>query len=564
MAYKYSRKNLPTISGAAGDAYTADPIGDLNRANEIAEKELRKSDISQRAEMLKSVSGYGDTSYDQEFNDKTDALLLHYADEYAKVTDGLNRGNIDVGEGTAYKQQLMDKLDVYQKFVIASKTVEDVMAKAEGIQKGGVGSLIVGGGINDLEAAEMIHNLWNNPENLEIGGDADGRGMYLKNTKTGKVINMTEFNQMVGDGKSFLEEIPDFKTNTKTAIDTILANPNIGEFKYEQTYTNANGSQSKRDMYNVAILRDEFAKADPWSAILTSSTEANAAWEWLNGMNQKDKTTGKFRFEGLEGEWYGNEMKTDGSGEYTDRANKQRAALKDALTQYTINTNIPKHQNDEFNVLRSRSLKEKTPEKPTGPGGLGDKNSADYTELININDSWKEADRLLRNPGVPSPEVGLKNRQKAVDKSILDMEKYLTNKYRNRSYNGKDIVDFKVEMVDPNDPKKGLHFKPKYKVEVPVTSGVNDNGKPIPVLNEDGSPKMKYATGKPIPVLNEDGSPKMKYATKFASEWFDVYNMDQLTTFENNLKKQGQDVTNVGTPALEQNEYLKMLGIPTN
>jgi len=40
--------------------------------------------------------------------------------------------------------------------------------------------------------------------------------------------------------------------------------------------------------------------------------------------------------------------------------------------------------------------------------------------------------------------------------------------------------------------------------------------------------------------------------------------MDQLTTFENNLKKQGQDVTNVGTPALEQNEYLKMLGIPTN
>ena len=146
MAYKYSRKNLPTISSAAGDAYTADPIGDLNRANEIAEKELRKSDISQRAEMLQSVSGYGDTSYDQQFNDKTDALLLHYADEYAKVTDGLNRGTIDVGEGTAYKQQLMDKLDVYQQFVIASKTVEDVMAKSEGIQKGGVGSLIIGAG----------------------------------------------------------------------------------------------------------------------------------------------------------------------------------------------------------------------------------------------------------------------------------------------------------------------------------------------------------------------------------------------------------------------------------
>ena len=544
MAYKYSRKNLPTISSTAGDAYTADPIGDLNRANEIAEKDLRKSDISQRAEMLKSVSGYGDTSYDQQFNDKTDALLLHYADEYAKVTDGLNRGTIDVAEGTAYKQQLMDKLDVYQKFVVASKTVEDVISKSEGIQKGGVGSLITGGGINDLEAAEMIHSLWNNPESLEIGGDADGRGMYLKNTKTGKVINMTEFNQLVGDGKSFLEEIPDFKTNTKTAMDAILANPNIGQFKYESTYTDANGSQSKRDMYDVNILKQEFTKADPWSAILASSTESNAAWEYLSEVNMDL---------GLEGEWYGNEMKTDGSGQYTDKALAQRNVLKNALTEYTINTNIPADQKgdklaydrERFGVKRSQSIKEKTSKGEKGTGGLGNKNSADYTELIKINDSWKEADRLLRNPNRQLPDVGIKNRQKAVDKSILDMEKHLTDKYRNRSYNGKDVVDFKVEMVDPNDPKKGLHFKPKYKVEVPVTSGVDESGKPIPVLNKDGSPKMKYAT-------------------KFASEWFDVYNMDQLTTFENNLKQQGQNVTNVGTPALEQNEYLKMLGIPTN
>ena len=34
----------------------------------------------------------------------------------------------------------------------------------------------------------------------------------------------------------------------------------------------------------------------------------------------------------------------------------------------------------------------------------------------------------------------------------------------------------------------------------------------------------------------------MKYATKFASEWFDVNNMDQLTTFENNIKKQTQGI----------------------
>lgn len=480
MAYKYSRKNLPTISGTAGDAYTADPIGDLNRANEIAEKELRKTDISQRAETLKTISGYGDTSYDQQFNDKTDALLLHYADEYAKVTDGLNRGTIDVGEGTAYKQQLMDKLDVYQKFVVASKTVEDVIAKAEGIQKGGVGSLIIGGGINDLEAAEMIHNLWNNPENLEIGGDADGRGMYLKNTKTGKVINMTEFNQMVGDGKSFLEEIPDFKTNTKTAMDAILANPNIGQFKYEQTYTNANGSSDKRDMYDVGILRKEFAKADPWSAILTSSTESNAAWEWLNGMNQK--------FEGLEGEWYGNEMKTDGSGEYTDRAKKQRADLKDALTEYTINTNIPADQKgDKFDILRSTSIKEKTPEKPTGKGGLGDKNSADYSTLKGFNSKIlelekKKAEARKGGFGIGTLDTQIKEQRAAA-------ENFLKRKYSNRKIDGKFAENFKVEYIDPSDPAKGLQFMAYTSVpQFEFKQELDENGKKVGIPKK--SPKI--------------------------------------------------------------------------
>jgi hypothetical protein len=525
MAYKYSRKNLPTISSTAGDAYTADPIGDLNKANEIAEKELRKTDISQRAEMLKSISGYGDTSYDQQFNDKTDALLLHYADEYAKVTDGLNRGTIDVAEGTAYKQQLMDKLDVYQKFVIASKTVEDVMAKAEGIQKGGVGSLIVGGGINDLEAAEMIHNLWNNPESLEIGGDNDGRGMYLKNTKTGKVINMTEFNQMVGDGKSFLEEIPDFKTNTKTAMDAILANPNIGEFKYDQTYTDANGNQSKRDMYNVAILRDEFAKADPWSAILTSSTESNAAWEWLNGMNQK--------FEGLEGEWYGNEMKTDGSGEYTDRATKQRAALKDALTQYTINTNIPKHQNDEFNVLKSRSLKEKTTDKSTGAGGLGDKNSADYSTLKGFNSKIlelekKKAERARTGSGSGILDTQIKEQREAA-------ENFLKRKYSNRKIDGKFAENFKVEFIDADDPAKGLQFTPYTSVaQFNYLKEVDDNGKEtgmvkkVPELDENGDQVFMLEAILPNPVRIDDDN--------------------QLVTFENENVDQPDKINTNAAP----------------
>ena len=538
MAYKYSRKNLPTISSAAGDAYTADPIGDLNRANEIAEKELRKSDISQRAEMLQSVSGYGDTSYDQQFNDKTDALLLHYADEYAKVTDGLNRGTIDVGEGTAYKQQLMDKLDVYQKFVIASKTVEDVMAKSEGIQKGGVGSLIIGGGINDLEAAEMIHNLWNNPESLEIGGDADGRGMYLKNTKTGKVINMTEFNQMVGDGKSFLEEIPDFKTNTKTAMDAILANPNIGEFKYDQTYTDANGNQSKRDMYNVAILRNEFAKADPWSAILTSSTEANAAWEWLNGMNQK--------FEGLEGEWYGNEMKTDGSGEYTDRAKKQQEALKDALTQYTINTNIPKHQNDEFNVLRSRSFNQKTNNKPTGTGDDLDFDGVNYNELIDINN---EAINLVEpefdDKDLTNPSQIIKNTKAQAEfdskkKSLLSKtEAWLKKNLNLKELDGIPMSGFIVEYVDDENPNKGMRFVPKFDEEIEVPLGKDKNGKFTLEPGDEGYEDSEKSGKKKVKVVAGQGRAEF-------NEGFDIGN--DLKTFVNYLKKETAEVTGSDDP----------------
>jgi hypothetical protein len=544
MAYKYSRKNLPTISSTAGDAYTADPIGDLNKANEIAEKELRKTDISQRAEMLKSISGYGDTSYDQQFNDKTDALLLHYADEYAKVTDGLNRGTIDVAEGTAYKQQLMDKLDVYQKFVIASKTVEDVMAKAEGIQKGGVGSLIVGGGINDLEAAEMIHNLWNNPESLEIGGDNDGRGMYLKNTKTGKVINMTEFNQMVGDGKSFLEEIPDFKTNTKTAMDAILANPNIGEFKYDQTYTDANGNQSKRDMYNVAILRDEFAKADPWSAILTSSTESNAAWEWLNGTNQK--------FEGLEGEWYGNEMKTDGSGEYTDRATKQRAALKDALTQYTINTNIPKHQNDEFNVLKSRSLKEKTTDKSTGTGDDLDFDGVNYNELIDINNKVVNLVEPTP-PGIPiTPQemvdsYALNKKYKAdkekyeavVEKAPKQTEAWLKKNLNLKELDGVPMSGFIVEYVDDENPNKGMRFVPEFDEDVEVPLGKNPNTGKFTLEPGDEGYEDSEKSDKVTNVVS-------KKARAEFNEGFVIGN--DLKTFVNYLKKETAKVTGSDDP----------------
>ena len=300
-------------------------------------------------------------------------------------------------------------------------------------------------------------------------------------------------------------------------MDAILANPNIGQFKYEQTYTNADGGSDKRDMYDVGVLRKEFAKADPWSAILTSSTESNAAWEWLNGMNQK--------FEGLEGEWYGNEMKTDGSGEYTDRAKKQREFLKGALTEYTINTNIPADQKgDKFNILRSTSIKEKTPEKPTGTGGLGDKNSADYTGLIDINKEWEKAVIGSKGTSQGPSSVSLKEKQQELSKkSILNMEKYLTDKYRNRPYDGKAIVDFKVEMVDPSDPKKGLHFKPYYMVEQEEKR-----------LNED--------TGEFEPVLSNTGNPVMIKGKQGASEWFDVNNMDQLTTFENNIKKQTQGI----------------------
>ena len=426
------------------------------------------------------------------------------------------------------------------------------MAKSEGIQKGGVGSLIIGGGINDLEAAEMIHNLWNNPESLEIGGDADGRGMYLKNTKTGKVINMTEFNQMVGDGKSFLEEIPDFKTNTKTAMDAILANPNIGEFKYDQTYTDANGNQSKRDMYNVAILRNEFAKADPWSAILTSSTEANAAWEWLNGMNQK--------FEGLEGEWYGNEMKTDGSGEYTDRAKKQQEALKDALTQYTINTNIPKHQNDEFNVLRSRSFNQKTNNKPTGTGDDLDFDGVNYNELIDINN---EAINLVEpefdDKDLTNPSQIIKNTKAQAEfdskkKSLLSKtEAWLKKNLNLKELDGVPMSGFIVQYVDDENPNKGMKFVPKFDEEVEVNLGKDPaTGKFTLQPGDEGYEKSVKSPNK-TKITSTSGRVEFDQGFVIGND---------LKTFVNYLKKEtvspNQDPTK-GMTKVEREEYYKNL-----
>lgn len=517
MAWKYTGGSSAGIDSIGAGIKVAQSQKEQNRASTEKNKQAIKAnnlkDIAKQGDQWKKITGAGDPSSDTKWTQEQNQYFSGLISDYSNITEMMNRGE-NVDEGTLALAQIDKKLDDYVKFVQLSNGLKDRVIEAGEFEKGSVGAIVSDGTINDVPATLMIRDMWENPEGMKLQDDEFGNLILSRGDQR---INLVEFNDSLEDGRDLLATIQDPSDLQTTAMTGILDSlDNKG--KITSSYS-GDGYSSKKSYYNMPSIENAFKTKNPFKSLTTNPETAAGYWELLG-----DEING--------GEaWIGTE--------------EQKQRFTEAWNKRTIDKLIPQDQRSSEMKATVTSYTKQEEKGDKGTGGLGDKNSADYTDLIKINDSWREADRLLRNPAGPLPDVGIKNRQKAVDKSILDMEKHLADKYRNRSYNGKDIVDFQVEMVDPKDPKKGLHFKPKYKIEIPVTSGVDDSGKPIPVLNADGSPKMKYAT-------------------KFASEWFDVYNMDQLTTFENNLKKQGQNVTNVGTPALEQNEYLKMLGIPTN
>jgi len=126
MAYKfntnYGYQTLGARTGGSGLDAGAKALQKSFDENLAAEKALRLSDLTNRQELNNTINSIGNASNDKAFNDANTQMLLGMADEYAKVTDALARGTVDVAEGTAYQSQLKSALDMYGKFVVASKT----------------------------------------------------------------------------------------------------------------------------------------------------------------------------------------------------------------------------------------------------------------------------------------------------------------------------------------------------------------------------------------------------------------------------------------------------------
>ena len=337
MAYKfntnYGGQTLGARTGGSGLDAGAKALQKSFDDNLAAEKALRLSDLTNRQELNNTINSYGNASNDKAFNDANTQMLLGMADEYAKVTDALARGTVDVAEGTAYQSQLKSALDMYGKFVVSSKSLEDQINAAGGFDRGATGSLILGGGINDGQTLNMIHRLWNNPDGLEF--TRDGNGMYLRDKASGKVINAEQFVQALENGRSLGETVPDVNETVNTAFKTIDTNPAFGAYKRQQQYTSANGTTTTSTKYDKEMLREAFTKADPWQPLIDNATQANGTWEYLMHLDgYKDRVMASNN-----GLWVGNEI--DQNGNFTDIAQTQQKLMKEMLTDLAIDKNVP-------------------------------------------------------------------------------------------------------------------------------------------------------------------------------------------------------------------------------
>jgi len=231
MAYKfttsYATKGLGTRDADFLDKNRKSLQKSLN-ANRAAEEKLRLADITNRQEMFNTINSVDNLSNDKAFNDSIRDSLFVYSDEVAKVKDGLNRGTVDSGEGTAFLAQADGFLDLFQKFVPAAKSVEDQINEMGGIEQGGIGSAIMGGKINDIKTLNMIHEMFQNPVDLEFV--REGNGMYIKR-KTANAdgsydtLNAQQLVDAVGEGKNLAETIPDvgvIATDAFKAIDSAV------------------------------------------------------------------------------------------------------------------------------------------------------------------------------------------------------------------------------------------------------------------------------------------------------------------------------------------------------
>jgi hypothetical protein len=334
MAYKYSPRysNKGLASGPVGKSQFSEGKKALKKGLEEqakAAEKLRQSSITSRGLAYNEINSLKTVSQDQNFNNSLNDMWFSSADEVARINQGMADGSIDIGEGTAFVSQENAKLNLWGKFAPSVMAVYDEMQAANKMPAGSAGAYNTQS--MDFEMGRMIQELvdGSNPNLIARG---EGNNMIVEDVSTGRVINVQQFVDAIESGKDLIPTIADYKENTNTAFKDITSNVAEG-YLVKEEILGPDGVKTFTNKYDYDRLKEGYNQGNPWLPIIEDPEQADAAWEWAKH-NKKQREAF-----GLKGEWIGDQM--DGEGNYTAEALAQQDLLKDALTDYSIRTNVP-------------------------------------------------------------------------------------------------------------------------------------------------------------------------------------------------------------------------------
>jgi len=334
MAYKYSPRysNKGLAAGSVGKSQFSEGKEALKKGLEEqakAAEKLRKSSITDRKLAYDEINSLKTVSQDQNFNNSLNDMWFSSADEVARMNQGMADGSIDIGEGTAFVSQENAKLNLWGKFAPSVMAVYDEMQAANKMPAGSAGAYNTQS--MDFEMGRMIQELvdGSNPNLIARG---EGNNMVVEDVSTGRVINVQQFVDAIESGKDLVPTIADYKENTNAAFTDVTSDVAEG-YLVKEEILGPDGVKTFVNKYDYDRLKEGYNQANPWRPIIEDPEQADAAWEWAkHNKKQRDAF-------GLKGEWIGDQM--DAEGNYTAEALAQQDLLQDALTDYSIRTNVP-------------------------------------------------------------------------------------------------------------------------------------------------------------------------------------------------------------------------------
>jgi len=366
MAYKYQTRNWAIPTSKSTPNKEAKRLNSQYQKNINALNKLRQTDITERQRTLKKFSDTENSSTNQAFNNRTDAFFLQNGQEYSDIAMGMGAsgGNvIDPAEGAAAQNALMQELEIWQTFVGLSNGLIPDLEKAFAQGGGDIGALVTDARINDIEMLGMIHNLWNNPEGMELVRE-DGTLTLKQDLGDGniKTLNLEEFNSIYESAEEIAMTINDPSDLMKEGVEgTKTLVSGWASQKTEKVYNPETGQYEKQtwDMVDVDKLKNGMLEKGVWDTVMNNSLSAPGYWEYLSKNYEGDK-------KGWNPEWIGSgpgatsdeqlsleELKRNfpnrskeeylamQQSNYTVEALKQREQFANAWSDIAINKNVP-------------------------------------------------------------------------------------------------------------------------------------------------------------------------------------------------------------------------------